>query len=228
VTIKQDKTPERQELEMLLPWHAAGTLGRMDSERVDAALARDQELRHQYGLVQEELAETVHLNEALAAPLAGAMERLMASLQTEAPARAGRWTPSGAASWVAAQIARLSPQALALSAAAALVLILLEAGVLAGLYLQTGRPGSYQTASVPQPVEAGGSYALVGFTPEASAAEVTKLLESHGLSVVDGPRAGGLFRIRVGAAGMPKAELSGILARLQRESRIVRFAAEAE
>ena len=30
---------ERQELETLLPWHAAGTLGPVDAARVEAALA---------------------------------------------------------------------------------------------------------------------------------------------------------------------------------------------
>ena len=38
------EAPERQEIEALLPWHAAGTLNRRDSERVERAIAADREL----------------------------------------------------------------------------------------------------------------------------------------------------------------------------------------
>ena len=35
---------ERHEIENLLPWHATGTLSRRDADRVEKALATDQEL----------------------------------------------------------------------------------------------------------------------------------------------------------------------------------------
>ena len=37
----KQEAPERQEIEELLPWHAAGTLSRRDSQRVEEALARE-------------------------------------------------------------------------------------------------------------------------------------------------------------------------------------------
>mgnify|MGYP001552640561 CR=1 FL=1 len=58
------------ELEELLPWHAAGTLSRREAERVEQALKRDPALARRYELVREELAETIHLNETLGAPSA--------------------------------------------------------------------------------------------------------------------------------------------------------------
>ena len=64
------EAPERQEIEALLPWHAAGTLSRRDAERVEQALASDRELARRYELVREELNETIHLNETLGAPSA--------------------------------------------------------------------------------------------------------------------------------------------------------------
>ena len=67
-----NKEPERQEIEALLPWHAAGTLSRRDADRVEQALASDRELARRYDLVREELAETIHLNETLGAPPASA------------------------------------------------------------------------------------------------------------------------------------------------------------
>src|SRR5262249_58307748 len=82
--------PERQEIEALLPWHAAGTLNRRDRERVERALASDSELARRFDLVREEQHETIHLNESLGAPSSRAMEKLFAAIEAEggkAPAR---------------------------------------------------------------------------------------------------------------------------------------------
>ena len=77
---------ERSDIEELLPWHAAGTLGHGDMQRVETALANDPELARRYELVREELAQTIHLNEALGAPSPRAMEALFAKIDAE-PAR---------------------------------------------------------------------------------------------------------------------------------------------
>jgi hypothetical protein len=74
---------ERHEIEALLPWHAAGTLSRRHADRVEQALAGDCELARRYDLVRQELAETIHLNEALGAPSARAMEKLFAAIEAE-------------------------------------------------------------------------------------------------------------------------------------------------
>ena len=77
---------EPSEIEMLLPWHAAGTLNARDARRVEEALARDPELAKQYAVIREEYAETIHLNESLGAPSARAMQKLFAAIDAE-PAR---------------------------------------------------------------------------------------------------------------------------------------------
>lgn len=69
------------EIEMLLPWYAAGTLGRRASRQVALALANDVELRRQYELIRAELTEAIRLNESLGAPTARAGERLKAALE---------------------------------------------------------------------------------------------------------------------------------------------------
>ena len=78
-----NKEPERHEIEALLPWYAAGTLSRRDTDRVEQALASDRELARRYDLVREELTETIHLNETLGAPSARAMEKLFAAIDAE-------------------------------------------------------------------------------------------------------------------------------------------------
>ena len=83
MTMTNEKANDRQEIENLLPWHAAGTLNRRDAERVEHALARDEELARRFEMVREELAETIHLNESLGAPSARAMEKLFAAIDAE-------------------------------------------------------------------------------------------------------------------------------------------------
>jgi anti-sigma-K factor RskA len=79
--IKEDA--ERLRIEFLLPWYAAGTLSRSESNRVEQALAGDIELARRYALVLEELAETINLNEALGEPSASVAEKLFAAIDVE-------------------------------------------------------------------------------------------------------------------------------------------------
>ena len=79
-----EEDAERLRIEFLLPWYAAGTLSRSDSDRVEKALAGDIELARRYALVLEELAETINLNEALGEPTASVAARLFAAIDLEA------------------------------------------------------------------------------------------------------------------------------------------------
>jgi len=221
---------ERRDIEALLPWHAAGTLSRRDAARVEAALESDQDLARQFELVREELGETIHLNETLGAPSARAMERLMAGIEAEG--NKGRKRSFDLAAFIAERLSAFSPRTLAWSATAAVLAIVLQAGLLAGLYVgdrASESSPSFHTASAPtRSFAATGSYALIGFAPQASAADVTKFLEGHKVSIVEGPQGGGLYRIRVSAAALPKAELARIVKQMQDESKIVRFVAATE
>ena len=90
-----EKVDDREEIESLLPWHAAGTLSRRDADRVEQALAGDSELARRFEVVREELAETIHLNESLGAPSARAMEKLFNAIA--APSSASRASRSTSA-----------------------------------------------------------------------------------------------------------------------------------
>ena len=74
---------EPGEIEMLLPFHAAGTLNARDARRVEEALASDPDLARQYAVIREEYAETISLNESLGAPSARAMQKLFAAIDAE-------------------------------------------------------------------------------------------------------------------------------------------------
>ena len=215
-----DQTPERQDIEALLPWHAAGTLADRDAQRVDAALAQDRELARRYALVREELAATVRLNDALGAPPAGTMERLMVRIEAESPSGRSRQTLGGLTEWLATQVGRLSPRALALSVGACAAVIVVQAALLATFSITRYDPSGFQTASMPRSGEIG-----IGFVPAANAADITKFLDTYHLTIVEGPRPGGLFMTRPEAAALPKDGLDRLVQRIQQESRIVRFAA---
>jgi hypothetical protein len=212
---------EPSEIEMLLPWHAAGTLNARDARRVDEALARDPELARQYAVIREEYAETISLNESLGAPSARAMQKLFAAIDGE-PMR----TPSVSLS-ISARLteffASLSPRTLAWSASLGALALLLQAGVI-GAVLVKNQTSSFQTASIStnEPVTrdlgATGAppRALVRFAPDARVADITALLDSYQASIVDGAR-GGMFRLQFGNKAMSKDEVAGLMSRLQRE-----------
>ena len=221
----EPEAPEREEIEQLLPWHAAGTLSRRDALRVEEALARDPELARRYALVREELGETIHLNETLGAPSARALEKLLDKIDIEPVRR--QPTPFSPGNRIAEFLARLSPRTLAWSASAAALAIVLQAGLIAGVMLNESKSPSYQTASAPASDQAAGAFALIRFAPQASADDVTKFLEANKLSIAAGPMAGGLFKVRVAVTGIPKAELARIVKKLQ-EDKVVGFIATTE
>jgi anti-sigma factor RsiW len=219
-TSKKILEQEPGEIEMLLPWHAAGTLNARDSRRVDEALGRDPELARQYAVIREEYAESIHLNENLGAPSARAMQKLFAAIDAE-PARKPHASLNLAARFTGF-FARLSPRTLAWSAGLGALALLLQAGVI-GAVLMNNRPASFRTASLStnEPITrdlgaAALPRALVRFAPDARVADVTALLDKYQASIVDGAK-GGLFRLQFGDRAMTRDEVAGLMSRLQNE-----------
>jgi hypothetical protein len=223
---------EPSEIEVLLPWHAAGTLNARDARRVEEALARDPELAKQFAAIREELAETIHLNESLGAPSARAMQKLFAAIDAE-PARAGSAT-LGLSARISAFFSSLSPRTLAWSASLGAFALVLQAGII-GAVLVKNQSSTFQTAALstndsvtralgPQAAAPAPAHALVRFTPDARVADITALLDSFQATIVDGAK-GGMFRLQFSKA-MSQDELNGLLGRMQRE-KIVNLAVAA-
>jgi anti-sigma factor RsiW len=215
---------ERSEFESLLPWHAAGTLSAREAQSVEAALARDPELRRRFELVREELAQTIHLNETLGAPSARALTELFAKIDAEPERHAAPSLNIGAR--IREFFGGLSPRTLAWSAGAAALAIVLQAAVIGGIALKEQSAG-YQTASVAGAASGDGSYALIRFQPQATAADITRFLQTNKLSIAGGPAAGGLYRVRIAEAKLPKAERDQRIQSLQGND-IIGFIAPTE
>jgi hypothetical protein len=218
-TSKKMLEQEPSEIEMLLPFHAAGTLTARDARRVEEALARDPDLARQYAVIREEYAETIHLNESLGAPSARAMQKLFAAIDAE-PAR-NQSASFNLASRVAGFFAGLSPRTLAWSASLGALALLLQAGVI-GAVLMKNQTSSYQTASlsmngsITRELGSVPPRALVRFAPDARVADITALLDLYQASIVDGAK-GGMFRLQFGDRPMNKDEVAGLMNRLQKE-----------
>src|SRR6266481_2714467 len=211
---------EPSEMEMLLPWYAAGTLSARDARRVEEALARDPELARQYAVIREEYAETIHLNESLGAPSIRAMQKLFAAIDAEPVLK-----PSASrnlASRVSRFFASLSPRTLAWSASLGALALLLQAGVI-GAVLIKNQSATYQTASLSmnEPItralgQEEPPRALVRFKPDARMTDITALLEAYQASIIGGAQ-GGMFRLQFGGSGMTKDEAARLISKLQSE-----------
>jgi hypothetical protein len=210
---------KREDIEALLPWHAAGTLSRRDAQRVEEALTSDQELAREYARVRDELAETIRLNETLGAPSVRAMERLFAAIEAEAPRHQTRSLNIGAR--LAEFIAGFSPRALAVAASAAALALVLQAGVITAVLVSD--PGRFGTASTGGPTleESEGATAFIRFSPQTTAGDITKFLQANRGTTVEGPKAEGLYQLRVMAGDKSKEELARITRQMQQDKLII-------
>src|SRR6188472_314848 len=217
--MKKDELP--QDVELLLPWHAAGTLSRRDAARVEQALANDNELAARYELVREELGEAIRLNETLGAPSARAMQTLFAKIDAE-PARKPR-ASFNIGAWLTDFVTGFQPRTLAYGATAAALAIVLQAGILAGVFVKEGGVG-FTTVSLPQVQD--GAFVSVRFNPQASAEAITKFLSDNKAAVVGGPASGGMYKLRLSDRSLSESELSAVV-RTMSASPVAAFAAKA-
>jgi hypothetical protein len=223
---QQAQPDQPSELESLLPWYAAGTLRRRERQRVEEALRTDTELARHLDLVREELAETIHLNETLGAPTARAAERLMAAIDAEVTRK---HVPGAAAGWLTGFFANLSPRTMAVAASFAMLAIALQSVAIVDIFTRPQSAPSQLGAdkglvlSGGQGAEHKNAFAMVRFAHQASAAEITKFLQTYQAALVDGPTPGGLYRVRVAMTSLAKEELARIVARM-RQDRVVETA----
>jgi len=217
---KQPLSDAGKALEELLPFYAAGVLSQAEVAQIDTVLAVDGELRRRLALVEEEQTEAILLNEGIAGPSTHVLDKLMAAIDAE-PKRGV--AASGLAARLGSWLQALTPRQAAWATATAALVLALQAGALVGLV--ANRDGaSFQTASHgAAPVTAAGAAFTVIFQPDAKASDIAVLMERTGARIVDGPRAGGIYRIQVGDKGLDAAASAAIAARLRAEAALIRL-----
>lgn len=208
-----EQLSEREEIELLLPWYMSGRLDAADRARVESYLTAHPDMRHQLALIAEEQAATIEGNEAIVRRLAPP-KVLQATGETQGNA-VHAWLKAlmdGARAFFEAP----APGAVRWAAAAAAVVICLQAAALATLLLQDSGSG-YQTASRPAAIEPGeGAVAVIAFADGASMADISRLLADNRLRVADGPLPGGFYSVRfedAATANEQQRRFDAILAR---------------
>ncbi|MFN3745275.1 MAG: hypothetical protein ACK4TL_11280 [Hyphomicrobiaceae bacterium] len=186
-----EQLSEREEIEMLLPWYVTGKLDAADMARVEAYIARHPDVRRQLALIAEEQTATIEGNEAIRVPLTSANALLA---RTATPGQVAWSWMAGIVDGVRGLFEAPTPGAVRWAAAAAAVIIALQAAALGTLL--TRDDSGYQTASRPAIESQLAPVAMIAFTDRASMADVARILAENRLRVVDGPLPGGFFSVR--------------------------------
>ncbi len=221
----------REDIEMLLPWFAIGKLDAAEQQLVEAYLASHPEMRRQLDLIEDERTGTTVNNEAMGAPPADALARLMSEIENRSLAKRSGFSMlsglvQGGIDWLG------SRQALVPVAAAAAVAILLQAGTIGALLwngganLPVGKVS--HTASAPSAPVADklGSYVIVQFAPGATSLQIEQTLQPLGISIVEGPKAS-VYRLRLSDNVLSDAERDLLMTALRSSSDVVKFVAPA-
>jgi len=218
-----DRPDDTDDVALLLPWYATGRLSEADRRRVELHLQEHPEERAHLAAIEEELAETERLNRALPGP--SGMDDILAGIRSEENRRPVARTESGITHLLAKLgewLADLAPPVRGAAIAALLVLLAVQAGTI-GALLRSPQEPEFHTAAGDTLTAARPSL-LVMFAPDASAAEITALLETIEVRIVDGPRAGGIYGLALAA----EADSEAALAALQARSDLVAFVAPGE
>jgi anti-sigma factor RsiW len=212
-----NELPEHAEIELLLPWYVTGKLETADKARVEAFLAAHPEMQHQLELVREEQDQTVGANEAFGHPSSQSLNHVMATIARK------RRPPA-----IGSVLDRLSqfftapaPGAVRWATTLAAVLVLVQAAAIAALLFRQPHEG-YQTASGPQS-PAKGAALLVGFTDQATAPAISALLAEIDAQIIEGPKPGGVYRVRLAPDRSTRAAQDEVVQRLRLRQDIVRI-----
>ena len=187
---------ERQELSLLLPWYANGTLDSKDSRKVEAALAQDDELAREFDLVLEDQAAVVELVSEEEVPISMA-ERFKAQLHAEQTKAQETQPPRASQEGVVDRLLALlfpaRPRAYVFVTAMALVLVPVIA--LVSYNAGTQQTTQYQTASGPSAVATDATRVLVQFSSSAAWTDIDAYLKENSGQVVKGPTADGFYEL---------------------------------
>jgi hypothetical protein len=214
----------------MLPWYERGQLGASDAKRVEDYLAANPDMANQLALVEEERAESVQMNEMRGAPRAGALDRLMTTIEEHEvnnPSLAS--TKTAIWGWASKLLGAPVPASMQWVAGAAAVLIIVQ-GVSLGVLMTSGpqQGAGYETASGPSQSVTLGTFALVQFAKSARAEDINQFLTEKGFTIVDGPKPGNVYKVRISDEALEEAKRDTILKELLSQPKVISFAVPAE
>lgn len=216
---------DAEEIEAMLPWLVAGTLSRADAARVTRYLETHPEAAAHVALAREERDAAISSNEMIGVPSPANLDRLMASV-ANTPRTRSLSVPSPASVWekVAGFISGFSPKAIGFAAAAAALILVAQAATI-GLLMKRDTGSGYQTASGGPATVTDGVQALVVLQPGVTSGTLTGALMELRASVIDGPKAGGIYRLRIAAE---KADAASAIAKAKARTDVFSFVGPAQ
>lgn len=210
----------RDEVEMMLPFYVTGRLDHADADQIGDYLKRHPEVASQLDLIGDERDSTVANNAVYANRPVRSFDRIAAMIGKAAvrPAHpAGRRLD-----WVRRLFDMPSSPALGWIGAAAAVVIVVQTATIATLVIAQ-YPGIFTGASGGNGAVEIGTTVVVRFADDAAASAIADALAGLGLKIVDGPRGGRLFTVRLGPKNMDSGERDRLIAALRARSDVVVF-----
>jgi anti-sigma-K factor RskA len=204
--LKQPHGPlEPQDIEELLPWYATGRLSREEARGIEAALKTMPDLAAKLAAVQRERDAIARGSEAVEPPPPDNLQRLLRQVETTRQQRPGKAErPAGLEGWLAAFFGRRLVWQVAFGIACIAI------AVMAMRFYDPSTAVFETTAGING--AQGEATLVVTFQPQAPNADVTSLLRDVKVIVVDGPRPGGSYVVRLPSAE-PK-DVSAVMERL--------------
>lgn len=185
---------EPQDVEELLPWYVTGRVSREEARGVEAALKTMPDLADKLAQVQRERDAIARTAETIEPAPPETLQRLLQQVETTRQWRMPRIeSPGEADGWIKAALGRNGVWQGAFAVACIAIVAL---GV--RLYSPATAPGEFGAATGISEIGAG-STLLVTFQPTATAAGIAALLTEVNATIVDGPKPGGTYVVRVPA-----------------------------
>jgi hypothetical protein len=206
---------EREEIEKLLPWYVTGRLGGAETTKVENYLSQHRDMSTQLELIRGEREGTVRANEAIGWPSSGMCDRLMALLPPTRARLSGRLLLS-----LAQFFTMPTARGVRWAALVAGLLVLTQAALITSLLVR-GSDHAYQVASGAS--QSDGVPALIAFSDEAKAPAIARLLTEFDANIVDGPKPGGMYKVRLRTLAKSQLAQEALLAKLVERRDVIRI-----
>ncbi len=192
---KQPHAPlDPQDVEELLPWYVTGRVTREEARGIEAALKTMPDLAQKLAAVQREREAIARGSEAVEPPPPDNLQRLLQQVETTRQLRMPKVEAAASGSdWVSAVFGRRIVWQVAFAAACVAIALM---GI--RIYDPATSPG-FGTAAGINGAEAGATL-VVTFQPAATNADISSLLAALDMAVVDGPKPGNAYVLRLPSA----------------------------
>lgn len=209
-------TAELHPAELMLPWYVNGKLSDAEKAEVEAWLKENPEAQAHLNRADEERIIAIESAEEIPMPRASAINDVLAAVGADVQRRAT--APS-----LSERFFDLLTPRWAMAGAAAIALLVVAQGTTIGMLVNQQPISSFETASGPAEAISGVT-ALVAFQPEVSVADISAYLEQSDLTIVGGPKPGGIYQIAATDDDAGRAALDA----LSKEQTMVSFFAGQE